>query len=134
MIEIDVNINPKAQARHRTTKSGHTYDPSAKDKKILKYKLVKFKPKIPFAGDIMIKVIFTIPYKKYHYRTGKYKHLLKDDSLQYVSTRPDLDNYIKLLLDCLNKDFFCDDSQVVRIQAEKIYGRKGKIEAIIEEI
>ena len=75
-----------------------------------------------------------MPRPKNHYRTGKYKHLLKDNIPEYVSVRPDLDNYLKLLLDVMNKGFYVDDSQVVKLQAEKVYGRKGKPEVVIEEI
>ena len=110
------------------------YDPSYRDKTQIWLQIAKFKPTQPFVGDIMLKVIFTIPYPKKFYRTGKYKHLLKDNIPEYVSVRPDLDNYCKLLLDVMNKGFYVDDSQVVKLQAEKVYGRKGKTEVVIEEI
>ena len=62
--------------------------------------------------------------------------MLKDNIPEYVSVRPDIDNYCKLLLDILQgKDrYFVDDSQVVKLQAEKVYGMKGKTEVVIEEI
>ena len=110
------------------------YDPNHKDKNQIWLQIAKHKPKQPFVGDLMVKVIFTIPYPKKFYRTGKYRHLLKDNIPEYVSVRPDLDNYLKLLLDVLNRGYFVDDSQVVKLQAEKVYCRKGKTEVVIEEI
>ena len=136
MIKFTIHGKPKALKRHRPSARGGYYDPSSKDKKQIWLQIAKWKPKQPLVGDIMLKVIFTIPYPKKFYRTGKFKHLLKDNIPEYVSVRPDIDNYCKLLLDILQgKDgYFVDDSQVVKLQAEKVYGMKGKTEVIIEEI
>ena len=134
LIEFTIRGKPKALKRHRVARNGRMYDPSYKDKKNMWLQIARFKPKTPFKGDIMLQVVFTIPYPKKYYRTGKFKHLLKDNIPEYVSSRPDIDNYLKLLLDCMNKGFYIDDSQVVRLQAEKVYGKKGKTEVIIGEI
>ena len=48
--------------------------------------------------------------------------------------KPDLDNYMKLLLDALNKFAFPDDGQVVQIACGKCYGETPMIEVWIEEI
>ena len=136
MINFSYTGKPKPQQRHRVARNSRMYDPSYKDKKQIWLQIAAYKPKRPLVGDIMLKVIFTIPYPKKFYRTGKYKHLLKDNIPEYVSVRPDIDNYCKLLLDILQgKDrYFVDDSQVVKLQAEKVYGSKGKTEVVIEEI
>ena len=136
MINFTITGKPIPLKRHRVTKHGRMYDPSYKDKKQIWLQIAKWKPKMPFVGDIMLKVIFTIPYPKKFYRTGKFKHLLKDNIPEYVSVRPDIDNYCKLLLDILQGKgrYFVDDSQVVKLQAEKVYGMKGKTEVVIEEI
>mgnify|MGYP003135350383 CR=1 FL=1 len=136
MIKFTIIGKPVALKRHRPSARGGYYDPSSKDKKQIWLQIAKYKPKQPFVGDVMMKVIFTIPYPKKFYRTGKYKHLLKDSVPEYVSVRPDIDNYLKLLFDLLQGTdrYFVDDSQVVRLQAEKVYGRKGKTEVVIEEI
>ena len=134
MINFTITGKPKQQQRHRISKNGGMYDPNHKDKNQIWLQIAKHKPKQPFVGDLMLKVIFTIPYPKKFYRTGKFKHLLKDNIPEYVSVRPDLDNYCKLLLDVMSKGFYVDDSQVVKLQAEKVYGRKGKTEVVIEEI
>ena len=134
MINFTITGKPKQQQRHRPSARGGYYDSSSKDKKQIWLQIAAYKPKMPLVGDIMLKVIFTIEYPKKFYRTGKFKHLLKDNIPEYVSVRPDLDNYCKLLLDVLNKGFYVDDSQVVKLQAEKVYGRKGKTEVVIEEI
>ena len=74
------------------------YDPSFKDKKDMWLQIAKYKPKTPLRGDIMIKMVFIMPRPKSHFRTGKYKHLLKDDIPEFHSSVPDLDNLVKFLL------------------------------------
>ena len=135
MIEFTLKGKPKALKRHRSTRTGRMYDPSAKDKKKMWLQIAKYKPKRPLAGDIMLKVIFFMPRPKSHYRTGKFKHILKDDMPERHSITPDLDNLVKLLCDIIQgKDrMIVDDSQICMLQAEKVYG-KPRTEIIIEEI
>ena len=114
------------------------YDPSSKDKKQIWLQIAKFKPKRPLAGDIMMKLIFTMPRPKSHYRTGKFKHLLKDgyeDIVNHTFT-PDLDNLVKMICDTVQgKDrMIVDHSQICMLQAEKIYGEAPMTEVIIEEL
>ena len=114
------------------------YDPSAKEKKQMWLQIAKFKPKQPLAGDIMLKVVFYMPRPKTHFRTGKFKHLLKDgyEGVIYHSFTPDLDNLVKMLCDTIQgRDrMIVDDSQICMLQAEKIYDTEPRTEIIIEEI
>jgi len=48
-------------------------------------------------------------------------------------TRPDLDQYIKLLLDACQKYIFPDDAAIVSIEAYKRFGSPPRIKLIIEE-
>ena len=137
MIEFILKGKPKALKRHRSTRSGRMYDPSAKDKKQMWLQIAKFKPKHPLAGDIMLKVVFYMPRPQSHFRTGKYKHLLKDDVPERHSITPDLDNLVKMLCDTVQgkNRMIVDDSQICMIQAEKIYANtKARTEVVIEEI
>lgn len=68
--------------------------------------------KDPIDGPIAVRLNFVIKQPK----TGKRK---------YPSCRPDLDNYIKGLLDGCNKLVYLDDGQVVDIIATKRYGAVG---------
>ena len=138
MIEFTIKGKPKALKRHRSTRTGRMYDPSDKDKKQIWLQIAKFKPKTPLAGDIMLKLIFTMPRPKSHYRTGKFKHLLKDgyENIINHTFTPDLDNLVKLIADVVQgKDrMIVDDSQICMLQAEKIYGKNPRTEIYIEEI
>ena len=136
MIEFTIYGKPIALKRHRSTRSGRMYDPSAKDKKKIWVKIAKYNRSLPLTGEIMIQLLFVMERPKSHYRTGKFKHLLKDDIPEYHSYTPDLDNLVKMVCDVIQgKDrFIIDDSQICRIQAEKIYGEKPRTEVIIEKI
>ena len=136
MISFTLTGNPIPLKRHRVSRNGGMYDPSSKDKKQVWLQIAKWKPKRPLAGDIMIKLVFTMERPKNQYRTGKYKHLLKDNVSEYHSYKPDLDNMVKLICDVIQgKDrMICDDSQICMLQAEKVWGFAGKTEVVIEEI
>ena len=136
MIEFTIYGKPIALKRHRSTRSGRMYDPSAKDKKKIWVKIAKYNRSLPLTDEIMIQLLFVMERPKSHYRTGKFKHLLKDDIPEYHSYTPDLDNLVKMICDVIQgKDrFIIDDSQICRIQAEKIYGEKPRTEVIIEKI
>lgn len=132
MIKID-GI-PKAQKRHRHTRRGIVYDPSKKDKSLFISQLLLYKPNMPFNEPLMVKIIFSIPRPKSHYRTGKFKHLLKSDIPEYVTKKPDLDNLAKLVLDCMEQaQYFYNDSQIVMLQVEKVYGEPFT-EIFIDEV
>ena len=136
MISFTITGKPKALKRHRSTTGGRMYDPSFKDKKEMWLQIAKYRPKLPIAGDVYMKVIFYMPRPKHHFRTGKYAHLLKDDIPERHSIRPDLDNLVKMLCDTIQgKDrMIVDDSQICMLQAEKIYDTEPRTEVIIEEI
>ena len=46
--------------------------------------------------------------------------------------KPDLENYLKLLLDALNKYLFTDDAQITTVHARKRFGNPPRIEFSIE--
>ena len=136
MISFTIPGKPKPLKRHRVAKNGRMYDPSFKDKKNLWLQIAKYRPKQPLNGDIMLKLVFTMPRPKKHFRTGKYKHLLKDGVPEFHSSTPDLDNLVKFVCDVIQGKgrFILDDRQICMLQAEKVYGFTGKTEIIIEEI
>ena len=49
-------------------------------------------------------------------------------------TRPDLDNYVKLVMDACNGYLWRDDSMVCGMAAEKVYGEPPRIEIQVEPI
>ena len=137
LIKFTITGKPVALKRHRPSARGGYYDPSSKDKKDIWLQIAKYKPKLPFAGDVYIKLIFYMPRPKSFYRSGKYSHLLKESckDMIYHSVKPDLDNLVKLICDTIQgkERMIHDDSQVCVLQAEKRYGNP-RTEVTIQEI
>ena len=123
MINFSYTGKPKPQQRHRVARNSRMYDPSYKDKKDMWLQIAKYKPKMPFAGDISLKVTFYMPRPKSHYRTGKRSHVLKAKAPVFHSVKPDLDNLLKMLMDTIQgKDrMILDDSQICALSAIKVY-------------
>ena len=135
VIKFTIPGKPKALKRHRVAKNGRMYDPSSTDKKQTWLQIAKFRPKLPLAGDISISLTFYMERPKSHYRTGKYKHLLKDNVPEYHSFTPDIDNLCKYVFDTIQgkHGMICDDSQICVLFAEKLYG-EPRTEVTIQEI
>ena len=84
--------------------------------------LIKNKPKAPSEKPIRLMVIFYFDVKDKS-KWGKVK-----------PTRPDTENYLKLLKDCMIGMFFKDDSQVVDERTKKYYAEKATIYISWEEV
>ena len=77
----------------------------------------------PIQGAIRMRLVFS--------RT-KPKSLSK--KIIYPTTRSDIDNYIKLVLDSLNTVVFRDDAQIIEIYAKKEYSENPNTTVEVEEI
>ena len=78
---------------------------------------------MPLKGAIIIRIYII---------RAKPKSARKKDI--YPTKRPDLDNYIKLVLDAMNTIVFVDDSQIVILDARKQFGEQPKTHVIVEEL
>lgn len=47
--------------------------------------------------------------------------------------KPDIDNIVKIVLDSMNKFAFKDDTQITKIEVEKLYGNEEKLYVRIED-
>lgn len=52
----------------------------------------------------------------------------------YMTTKPDLDNLVKLIKDAANGLLWADDSQIIEIAAFKVYGPKESIRIQFSEV
>ena len=121
MIEFTVEGSPIALKRHRHTHKGFTYDPSKSDKDTFLKKALKTAPKSPVYGPISMSIEFYVGRPKAHFRTGQHSHLLKSSAPIWNTSRADIDNYVKLVLDALNGVFYKDDSQICHLKTIKKY-------------
>ena len=116
MFNIWYPVKPKPAPRPRVTKRG-TYN--AKDytdwKKGLSF-LAKTKIKEPLENEIFLNIDF-------FYEIPKSWSKKKKESVKWHTSKPDIDNLIKSVMDGLNGIAYKDDSQVVLIQARKQYAQ-----------
>lgn len=116
-MEFRIIGEPVAKGRPKMTRQGHAYTP-AKTRTAetnVRAQVVAQLPSgfIPLKGAIHIQAIF-------------YRQRPKSDPKRiFPTTRCDIDNYMKLLMDAINTVVFEDDSQVVDIEMKKRFGVPG---------
>lgn len=124
MIKFTVYGEPVAKGRPRFTKRGFAYTPKktreAQDNFLAQ--AVKHKPKKPLKGALRVIM-----------KCYKPKPKSKPKKVKYWITRPDLDNFVKIL-DSLNGVFWIDDSQIIKIEASKEYGEPARTEITIYKL
>lgn len=84
---------------------------------------IKYKPETPLENALKLHLVF-----------ATIKPKSKPKKVVHWTTRPDLDNFIKLVKDSLNKIFWNDDSQIVEVHAKKIYDTECYTDVHIEQI
>ena len=95
MFAQTVDYPPTSLKRHRHTRSGHSYDPSAKDKLAFVNKVEL--PEEIFHGPLRVTLDFYEIRPKSHFRTGKYAGELKASAPKYNTSRRDVDNLCKFI-------------------------------------
>lgn len=118
---ITILGRPIAKKRPRFARKGKfvtTYNDQETEESRFLFE-VKHQVKQPIEGPLFVKLIFYVQRPKNHFGSGKNADVLKPSSPKYPTSKPDLDNYIKFALDCLNGVAWVDDSQITEIKAEK---------------
>ena len=124
MIRLIIKGEPVPKGRPRFTRRGFAYTPKkTRDaERMFLSQAIKHAPEKPLEGALSIQIKFFKPKPK-----SKPKNVI------HWTTRPDLDNFIKII-DALNGVFWLDDSQIVEMYATKEYGDPARTEIIMEEI
>ena len=86
------------------------------------------------SGPLKATIFFKFSRPKSHYGTGKNKGKLKGSAPVYYDKKPDVDNLVKFVLDCLNGLAWDDDAQIVEIDAVKRYCDDVETVIIIETL
>ncbi len=134
MYEFEVPGKITGKARPRVnTETGRAYTPaSTKEYELLikQYFKIKYPRYEILQGRIAVKIIacFAIPKST----SQKQKTLMLENKIS-PTKKPDIDNIVKIILDALNKMAFKDDSQITKIQVEKLYAEEEKIKINLEE-
>lgn len=136
-IKLIINKTPQPQSRPRFTARGryvHAYE----NKKITMYKRMiaatyqsYFGAVKPTEKAIAVDVVFYRPVQKSISKIERQRRLT-GESLPAI--KPDIDNYVKAILDALNGVAFRDDKQIISLNAKKLYSDKPRTEIEIKEI
>ncbi len=129
MLKFRLNCIPTAQARarHMTTKSGLSVSYKSANQKAnertLEALLAPYAPKAPLQGPLVLEFVAALPVGK---SDSKKLREAKLTGLVAPEKKPDLDNILKNLMDCMTRlRFWTDDVQVVCLRCEKIYAEQG---------
>lgn len=128
---------PKAQKRHRSTKVGgfiRQYDPSSADKGDFLSIVQQNAPETPYTVPLHLEMDFYFSRPKSHFKSGKNSHIKKENAPSWHTTKPDIDNCIKFVMDALNKVFWTDDKLVCRVSISKRYSDKPRTEISISNV
>ena len=129
-VDFTIHTAPVSKQRPRLGKGGCVYTPS-KTKVFENIVALSYGNRPSFDDKyirIRIKFKFEIP-KSY----SKKKRLEAIEG-KIRPTKADIDNYIKAVLDGLNKKAWKDDRYIIGILAEKEYSEKSCIEVSIETV
>lgn len=112
-LKFDCKPTPKGRPRSVLDRSSGTirnYTPvkTRNFESFLKRQAQKQYKDLPLEGPISVRMVF-------------YVERPKTVTRQFPEVKPDLDNYIKAVSDSLNNIVYKDDSQIVKIQALKLY-------------
>ena len=126
MLTIRLALNPVPASRPRVSKWGTYYGKRHQAFRSEALDLLSgmreegVLPEVPMSGKLRVWVVFSIK---------------KPKTTKLATPRGDIDNYMKLLLDCCNGIIWEDDQQIAQINAFKNYAVDGgSIDLVVEEI
>lgn len=137
MIQFTIPGAVQAQERPRFSRVGkgvRTIDPpkSRSYKEVVKLVAWQHKPQEPILEPIRLEVdVYLMPPKKYH--TKPKQTLIASGELR-PTTKPDIENLLKGIMDGMTGIIYRDDSLVVELVARKFYDLTPRAEVKVEVI
>lgn len=129
-----LHLEPKPQSRPRFGRNRAYEDGKMTQwKRNCESQLRSLNPKIIPKGPVYVAMTFYI-YPPKRIAEMKKKRLELESETIYVDKRPDIDNYIKAVLDCGNEILFKDDGQVAALSSQKLYSLNPRIEIEITSL
>lgn len=132
MLELKIPGEVVAKARPRLAKRGHTYTPN-KTRKYENYLKTHFRKAGVKPTDKPVEIELQV-YRKLPKSWSKKKKKQALDGQVWATTKPDVDNYIKCVLDAANGHLFEDDSQVIKLTVSKQYAEEPHLLIKLKEI
>lgn len=134
-ISFKVEVAPVAKGRPKFTKRGFAYTPN----KTRTFESVvemsarhAMKGKKLLSGALILTLAFYLPIPK-SWSKAKQEQAVNGEVKPTV--RPDLDNYVKAIMDSMNRAVYADDCQITDFgPTKKRYSRQPHIEITVEEL
>ena len=126
MITIEIPRKPIAKKRPRFARIGkfvQTYSDQETEEGRFLWELRRQWKQAPMEIPLSLVCTFILPIP---IGTSRKKTDLMARGIIFPNKKPDLDNFIKFSLDCMSGHVWRDDSQIIKIQAHKIYGQEPK--------
>lgn len=124
MITLELFGNPIPQKRAKFARRGNfvsCYDPLSKLKEQYKWQIkTQFRDEI-LTTPLKLDLTFFMPIPA---STTKLKKKQMVNGLIAHTKKPDLDNLVKFIFDCMNNIVFHDDAQISELRTRKIYSEK----------
>jgi Holliday junction resolvase RusA-like endonuclease len=135
MIKLTIQGKPIPKKRPRFARQGkfvRTYSDQADDVKATQLIIkTQLKGVESLTGAVNLYAWFYMPIPQ---STSNRRRSAMISGDIHHTKKPDLDNLVKFISDCLNGLAFQDDSQVVNINAVKLYGEEPRTEIQITEV
>ena len=135
-IQLKFDIKPMAKQSFRTTRSGNKYlDPS-----VIKYRKAIRNMAITqmrnqkaerIEGAVNMNIVYA--FRRPKSLSKKERNEIDGGKTVPKTTKPDIDNLTKAILDALNGIVWKDDAQVTQINIQKVWSAKDQIEVEIWE-
>jgi Holliday junction resolvase RusA-like endonuclease len=136
-IILKFNVKPMAKQSFRTTRKGYKY----LDASVMKYrKTLRTMARIQMReqkaekldGAISIEILYA--FQRPQSLRKKERSEIDSGKSMPKTTKPDIDNLTKAILDALNGIAWNDDAQVAQITAKKVWSKQDQIEVKIMQI
>jgi crossover junction endodeoxyribonuclease RusA len=138
-VRLVVPGEPVALQRHRvrrTPQGIRSYSPAANVEYAERVRVAWLqagRPSFDPGEPLTLSAYFWLPRPKSHYRTGRYMSMLREDAPQSPVGKPDVDNFVKAVLDAGSGCIWADDAQVVCLSGvAKCYADDQGTRAVID--
>jgi Holliday junction resolvase RusA-like endonuclease len=130
-IQLKFEIKPMAKQSFRTTRSGQKYlDPSViKYRKAIRNMAIaqmRNQKAEKIEGAVNMNIVYA--FRRPQSLSKKERNEIDGGKTVPKTTKPDIDNLTKAILDALNGIVWKDDAQVAQINIQKIWSAKDQIE------
>jgi len=130
VISVTIPGNPIAKERARSRGFCKPYNPQRREEDhFILLAAGQIRKKAPKDEPVTLRCVFWMPVPKSYSRT---KIRTIDENGGAHVYKPDTDNLVKFVKDCLNGIAWHDDSQVWKVECRKLYGSIAKTDIEIE--